>query len=277
MLVSPIGTAAARMPQLPGQVSPGCDRHDVAAGPERVRRAGHRLDRDRAAVPLAVQRVAGEDLPPARTPRRPRPRATARAVRGATAGTVEPPSASRIDVAERGVELRLADAGGPRCSRTGRRPPWPRRSAAAGRRSAAGCAPAPCSTQVVDRDAGDHAGTGGRRGRTGTASAALVGRRVVGAEPVRPDRPGRPQAQRPRVAGLRRQVAARRSPDRPRRSTACQRSQCARPWIALCAAGSVSASWCVARRRTCSGRRGSGSATAPAPGRPTPGQISSSA
>src|SRR4051812_11439362 len=47
------------------------DRHDVAAGPERVRRAGHRLDRDRPAVALADQRVTAVDLPPLERPVRP--------------------------------------------------------------------------------------------------------------------------------------------------------------------------------------------------------------
>src|SRR6185312_13992994 len=47
---------------------PGFARLDgdhVAARPERVRRAGHRLQRDRAPVAVAVQGVPGEHLPPA--------------------------------------------------------------------------------------------------------------------------------------------------------------------------------------------------------------------
>src|SRR5215813_10508119 len=38
--------------------------HEIAAGAERVRRAGHRLHRHRAPLPVTGQRVAGEHLPP---------------------------------------------------------------------------------------------------------------------------------------------------------------------------------------------------------------------
>src|SRR3954447_14083066 len=52
--------AAPRLARLDGD--------HVAVRPERVRRAGHRLDGHRAAEAVAVQGVPGENLPPAEGP-----------------------------------------------------------------------------------------------------------------------------------------------------------------------------------------------------------------
>ena len=86
---------------------PGLERDQVPAGPERVRRAGHRLDRDRPAVPLAGR------VSPVKTCHQPN------AASAQIAHAAEPSGAERVDrraavgvadhVAEGGVQLGRAD------------------------------------------------------------------------------------------------------------------------------------------------------------------------